>query len=284
MLKNILQCPPRPSPEFLLWAFFMEMIQKYKLLAFITLCKKSRNNSVFLYQNESSVKRSKELGVSFNTFKKFKVICLENSLLKEVNGHLIFVKMLDILTFLNDGIICEKNLTFNRFVLFFNYITYDNISYKNIYNQIRKSLVLKNYKQQEYNIKRNKSFIKDLGHGNKKAIKVLIKQARSLGKSTAEYLKCLPKHKERIVSGKNHISKIIGMSPSTGQRLLKELSQKEVTRIVITKQLSNIVQGYDLDSLRALNPGKAVHLTKSGTFMYLGSIISLKKVSPKNCF
>jgi hypothetical protein len=262
----------------------MQQIQKYKILAFITLCKKSRNNSVLLYKNESIVNRCKELHIGFNTFKKFKQICLENSLLKEVNGHLIFVKMLDILTFLNDGIICEKNLTFNRFVLFFNYITYDNISYKNIYNQIRKSLVLKNYKQQEYNIKRNKSFIKDLGHGNKKAIKVLIKQARSLGKSTAEYLKCLPKHKERIVSGKNHISKIIGMSPSTGQRLLKELSQKEVTRIVITKQLSNIIQGYDLDSLRALNPGKAVHLTKSGTFMYLGSIISLKKTSPKNCF
>ena len=262
----------------------MDIVQKYKLLAFITLCKKKRNNSVFLYKNESMSIRCKELGIGFNNFKKFKQLCLDNSLLREVNGHLIFIKMLDILTFLNDGVVSEKNLTFNRFVLFFNYTTYNILTYKNIYNQIRKSLILKNYKQQEYNIKRNKSFMKDLGHGNKKAIKLLIKQARSVGKSTTEYLKCLPKHNQRIVSGKYHVSKIIGMSSSTGQRILKELSKKEVIRIVRTKHLSHNSQGYDLDSLRFLNPGKAVHLTKKGSFLFLGSIISLRSISDGNCF
>lgn len=254
----------------------MEMIQKYKLLAFITLCKKSRTNSVCLYKNESLVKRSKEIGIGFNTFKKFKQICINNNLLREKDGCLIFVKMTEVLTFLNDGVVAEKNLIFNRFLLFFNYVKYDVVSFKNVYNQIRKSLVLKNYRQQEYHIKRNKSFKQDLRNGNSKAIRILIKKAKEAGLSTSDYLKSLPKFSERIVSGKYHISSIIGMSPSTGQRLLKELSLKEVHRMIQTKKLSNCQNNYELEALRNDFPGKAVHLTKKGSFLYLGSVISFR--------
>lgn len=229
----------------------MDRISKYKLLSFITLCKKQRRNSVCLYKNESITKRVKDLGIGYNNFKKYKQICLDNNLLRVTSkGNLVFIKMKDILTFMNDGVVSEKNLLFNRFVLFFNYTTYEKLTFKNIYNQIRKSIVLKNYAQQQYNIDITQDLIKtyyNKDYRNTKAPKAIFrtfkrisKNAAKVSKSSDDYMKSLSlKNKTYIVSGKYHVANLVGMSSSTGQRLLKDLSKKEIKRETVKVTLAN---------------------------------------------
>jgi hypothetical protein len=254
----------------------MDIVQKYKLLSFITLCKKSRRNSVLLYQNESISLRAKELGIGFNNYKKYKQLCLNNNLLRVTSkGNLVFIKMIDILTFLNDGVVSEKNLTFNRFVLFFNYIQYEKLTFKNIYVQIRKSIVLKNYKQQQYNIERTQLLLNCLDHRNTRAIKKVIKLAAKANMTTTEYIKSLSSKNYNIISGKYHISKLIGMSSSTGQRLLKELSKKEIKRTIIKELLSTELNRANYDYYTELYSDNIVVPIYNAIYLYKGSSITI---------
>lgn len=269
---------PEHSPECKLWAFFMERIQKYKLLSFITLCKKERRNSVCLYKNESISNRAKTLGIGFNNFKRYKQLCLDNNLLRVTSkGNYVFVKMRDIITFMNDGVFNEKNLTFNRFVCFFNYTSYEKLTFKNIYNQIRKSIVLKNYAQQQYNINRNQLLLDSLSHRNTRAIKKVIKLASKANMSTEQYIKSLPNKNNTIVSGKYHVANLVGMSSSTGQRLLKDLSKKEIKRTIIKELLSTSLNRVEYDYYNDLysNTTHMVIPSNECIYLYKGSIITI---------
>lgn len=256
----------------------MEKIEKYKLLSFITLCKKQRVNSVCLYKNESISLRAKELGIGFNNFKKYKQICLDNSLLRvTTKGSLVFINMKDIMTFMNDGVVNEKNLTFNRFVLFFNYTSYEKVTFKNIYNQIRKSIVLKNYTQQQFHINRNQLLLDSLSHRNTRAIKKVIKLASKANMSTEQYIKSLPNKNNTIVSGKYHVANLVGMSSSTGQRLLKELSKKEIKRTIIKELLSTSLNRVEYDYYTDLYSTTTHMVIPSNKCIYLykGSTITI---------
>ena len=256
----------------------MERIQKYKLLSFITLCKKQRRNSVCLYSNESITKRVKDLGIGYNNFKKYKQVCLDNNLLRVTSkGNLVFIKMRDIITFMNDGVFDTKNLTFNRFVKFFNYITYEKLSFKNIYEQIRKSIVLKNYAQQQYNINRNQLLLDSLSHCNTRAIKKVIKLASQASMTTEQYLKSLPNKNNTIVSGKYHVANLVGMSSSTGQRLLKNLSKKEIKRTIIKEVLSTKLNRAEYDYYTEMysNTDYMVIPSKEVLYLYKGSTITI---------
>lgn len=273
----------------------MDIILKYKLLSFITLCKKQRRNSVCLYRNESISKRVKDLGIGYNNFKKYKQICLDNNLLKVTSkGNLVFIKMKDIMTFMNDGVVNEKNLTFNRFVLFFNYTTYEKLTFKNIYNQIRKSIVLKNYSQQQYKIDITQDLIKTYYNkdyrntkapkANYRTFKRISKKAAEVSMSSNDYMKSLSlKNRDYIVSGKHHISRLIGMSSSTGQRILKELSKKEIKREVIKETLSTILSRDIYDSYVDMYKNTTYMVVPSQDKVYLikGSKITLNDNTTK---
>jgi hypothetical protein len=254
----------------------MEKIEKYKLLSFITLCKKQRRNSVCLYKNESISKRVKDLGIGYNNFKKYKQICLDNNLLKVTSkGNLVFIKMKDVITFMNDGVVNEKNLTFNRFVLFFNYTDYEKLTFKNIYNQIRKSIILRNYKQQQFNIERTQLLLNCLDHRNTRAIKKVIKLAAKANMTTTEYIKSLSSKNNSIISGKYHVSKLVGMSSSTGQRILKELSKKEIKRTVIKELLSTELNRANYDYYTELYFNEMIIPINNAIYLYRGSSITI---------
>lgn len=254
----------------------MERIQKYKLLSFITLCKKERRNSVCLYKNESISNRAKTLGIGFNNFKRYKQLCLDNNLLRVTSkGNLVFIKMKDVMTFMNDGVINEKNLTFNRFILFFNFTSYEKLTFKNIYNQIRKSIVLKNYKQQQFNIKRTQLLLNCLDHRNTRAIKKVIKLAAKANVTTTEYIKSLSSKNNNIISGKYHVSKLVGMSSATGQRILKDLTKKEIKRTVIKELLSTELNRANYDYYTELYSNDIVIPINNAIYLYKGSSITI---------
>lgn len=254
----------------------MDIVSKYKLLSFITLCKKQRRNSVCLYKNESITNRIKDLGIGYNNFKRYKQLCLDNNLLRVTSkGNLVFIKMKDVMTFMNDGVINEKNLTFNRFILFFNFTSYEKLTFKNIYNQIRKSIVLKNYKQQQFNIKRTQLLLNCLDHRNTRAIKKVIKLAAKANVTTTEYIKSLSSKNNNIISGKYHVSKLVGMSSATGQRILKDLTKKEIKRTVIKELLSTELNRANYDYYTELYSNDIVIPINNAIYLYKGSSITI---------
>jgi len=80
----------------------MSYQNKYRLLAFVTLCKLQKRNSIVLYKKQSKVARAKELGISYNLFKTLLKQCIDNNLVRETkNGHIVLIKLTTILEFLN---------------------------------------------------------------------------------------------------------------------------------------------------------------------------------------
>lgn len=74
------------------------------------------------------------------------------------NDHLRLISIPKILTILNDGVLLEKNLMFNKTLRFFKYWEYrGKITFKTIYNRIVESLLIKNFDQQDYRIKFTKN-------------------------------------------------------------------------------------------------------------------------------
>ena len=230
----------------------MSYQNKYRLLAFVTLWKLQKRNSIVRYKKQSKVARAKELGISYNLFKTLLKQCIDNNLVRETkNGHIVLIKLTTILEFLNkdERAYKKRNFTFNKYLDFFKKCTYEKISFKIIYNQIRKAVVLKNYRQQQYRIDNVEQVIvafKDptyrfkVGEPLYRAIlRRASKTAHSSGISADEYVDRLTGRKTglTIVSGKHHVGKLIGMSSATGQRVLKDLATKEVTR----KKVDHIV-------------------------------------------
>lgn len=271
----------------------LESKLKYKLLAFITLCKKQRRNSVVIYKNESIANRAKAMGIGYYTFKKYLDICIKNKLITETTtGHYILVKMRDILVFMNDGVVTAKNLTFNRFVLFFNYHEYETITFKEIHEQIRKSIILKNYKQQQFRIDQTQHLVKFYFNKDYRTQRAkqevyntyisIVKQARKEYMTSEEYIKSLSKKSRKyIVSGKYHVAGLIEMSPSTGQRLLKQLSKKEIKREVQTQDITNTYNSktFDFYSDYFRKSKFRVVPTRTKLLLFKGSRITLNSPS-----
>ena len=276
----------------------MQQKDKRKLLAFITMVKFNRSNSIVLYSNEAKSKRASELHYNYNTFKKHINTCISEGLIKKTkNGHLQVIKMQDCLTYFNDGVVDTKNLTYNKHVLFFRYFKYDEnskLTPKIIYEQITKSLILRNYSQQQHCINKNQCYI-DLyetsfyctslvkEHGRSKSdrrlLNKLIKAAGKLNLSTAAYIKSLKEKHKTIVSGKYHVADILEMSTPTGSRYLKKLEQKEISRKVVKLQKNLPLNQASYELLQAQYPrAKVVPIHVLNCFyVYKGSEIELSE-------
>lgn len=276
----------------------MQQKDKRKLLAFITMVKLNRSNSVVLYSNEAKSKRASELHYNYNTFKKNINLCISEGLIKTTkNGHLQVVKMQDCITYFNDGVVDTKNLTFNKHVLFFRYFKYDEntkLTPKIIYEQITKSLILRNYAQQQHCINKNQYYIdlyetsfyctnlvreKSFTKSDRSLLNKLSKVAGKLNLSTSDYIKILKEKHKAILSGKYHVADIVEMSTSTGSRYLTKLAKKEISREVIKLRRNLPLNQANYELLQAEYPKAKVvpsHVMNC-FFIYKGSEIGLNK-------
>lgn len=242
-----------------------------------------------MYCNEAKSKRSSELHYNYNTFKRMLYLCISEGLIKITKkGHYQAISNKNILTYMNDGVIKEKNLTFNKYVKFFKKYTYEGtVTPKIIYEQVIKSLILKNYTQQQYNIDKIKKKLevyessfyrtKSASKSDLRLVRKLAKEASVKKLSTADYVKSLKEKNKTIVSGKYHVSNIIKMSSTTGSRYLKKLSEREVKRKIIKTRINLPLNNASFESLKATHLDCTVIPVQSLNcfYVYKGSEIEI---------
>ena len=95
--------------------------------------------------------------------------------------------------------------------------------------------------------------------------------------STEQYIKSLPNKNNTIVSVKYHVANLVGMSSSTGQRLLKDLSKKEIKRTIIKELLSTSLNRVEYDYYNDLysNTTHMVIPSNECIYLYKGSTITI---------
>ena len=150
--------------------------------------------------------------------------------------------------------------------------------FKYYYNLIKFAIVKVNYDQQEHRIKKN-IVIEDLRANrfnvvSRRKINALMKKHNA---TSVTDLLSIVKTRKHIVSGKFHVSKLVGCSPSTGSRLLRAWDK---AGIIYRQIASSIVKAFVChDSFDAIK--KAGHnyiypsKDNSGFWVTKGSVITL---------
>lgn len=264
----------------------LKQSKKYRLLAFITLVKFQRRNSI-VDKNMAEVKFANMIGVSYPSYKKYKRACLDLGLAYEVNGHTFYKAMKDVLVILDLPQI-------NRHVRFFNKAKYSKKTFNEVYKRISEEIYFNKLRQQEYFVNKNqvkynlsKSLINNRQIASKvdrAMLKSLRREAINKGKGLLEYAQSIViEHtisKKNIVTGKNHAATVIGMSTATGSNRIKALQERGLIteRVTVYKKYSNIpYNNTSFDALKSsTDTGVIVPSSKNKVFThYLGSKITL---------
>lgn len=250
------------------WAFFMPISkpvtptairEKQRILSFIILLKKHRRNST-IYKADNKLILATQMGISYNAYKKYFHLAVEAGLLikrKDNFQAVHFVKCLHVLG-LSEKIRKHEDVFKN-----FNYTT---VTFKDVYEQVVSAIMLRNLKQQAYRIERNEILFSTatdncIKNAKNRAIKKLSKQAAKDGITTDQLLSSIKSRKiNYIVTGKFHISTIIGCSPTSGLNWLRKLTKKKV---ITRKVNSKFIQ-------RNCNPDQYQHLIDSN---YAGMVV-----------
>lgn len=207
------------------------MLFKYKILAFVSLFKKHRKNSI-IFKDESNIELAKKLGISYNSFKKYYSYCISKKILTPYGDNLQFVKLTKVFFILG--------LELNKYHVF-HWKRYEELNIKNIYNEIQEQILLLNFKQQQFRLKKKKKEIDTIlavensKKSHPKKVKSLIKKYGSFSKAKSSISK---KYANSIVSGKFHTSKLIGCSPSTGLNILRRMNNVSIRRTIISEKLN----------------------------------------------
>lgn len=283
-------------PNYLLynWAFLfllMNVLEKYKCLALIASVKRYKHNSA-LHLRKDEAKFAQHIGISYNTYTKYRGMCIQLGCAKKTHNQVIFVnlvkciKILDIGFTRNNKFLTDANVTDGTF--------------KAYYEAIRESVLLLNYNKQNYKIQQNDAYLEAIAWSTngrykstnsdtdkrcKKLMRKLIKKAQYMGITTTSLINSMVENRvnNNIVTGKTHASRLLRVSESTARRQLIKMSKKgEIKRTVIKRVIvdgeSNKVDYSNgmYDYLKVMNTtGKIVPISHSRTFMhYEGSRIT----------
>jgi len=268
--------------------FFMQQLLKLKLLTDASFLLKMRNNGILQYGVQTDHQAAASLGLGLVRFESIKSRGLKAGTLIQTKGAIRLIKFSNICTILNDGVVGEANLMFNRYVECFKRFTCNGpLTWEKVYHQIQHSLVLKNFKQQQYRIEKWKDTedayyrIGDRITSEKKRNSILKKVAKcaaALGITTDDWMKrARTKNKQYIVSGKTHMARLLGMSESSGGRILRRMHKLGIiTRTVVMQVLGKVSCQAELEELTHSLPECHIHISKKGICRsFLGSIIGL---------
>ena len=208
----------------------------------------NRENSI-LAGNIKEVSLASRMGMSYNTYKKYKRSSLQLGLFTTVGSSVRAVGLVKALKILS----LENIDKHNRF---WRGVQYKKMSFNEVYKTIVDGIVLKNFKQQKYKIEKNKEkriiARKLLSNGKMAAkdlplVKKIQKEARETGVETNLYVKgMLGKESKNsnnvVITGKFHVGKLTGLSSSSGSNILNRIVKegKVKSRRIIKRFISNI--------------------------------------------
>lgn len=252
-------------------ATFLDYINKYRLLAFIVCHKKRRRNSM-IYCHERNYITAKEIGIATNTYNKYFQQSIKLGYLIPLGEHLQFIDLGKIIRDLFDLDTYKEQKLFSKCRFFTDY-TYNNGSYKNILTRIQLSLAERNFNQQEYchDLVAEAS---DVLHNRKTgSFKRLRKLKRLMGAKDFTEVKSMCKRQQlHIKTGKYHLAKILGCSPATATKRLRDWAEaKLIAREVIKKFIPIGVNPYAFDALKAQGHGLLIPFKGYGYYTYRGS-------------
>ena len=196
--------------------------------------------------------------------------------------------------------------TVNKHVGFFRKVQYETVNFNTVYKTIIDNISLNNFKQQDYNIKKKGDLLKVsklmLRNRNiaspqdRSTLKQITKDAAYHGLSTSEYCERIlfrdkPTTHGTIVTGKYHLSSLLGMSPSSGTNAIKRLEKEgKVTRKVVKTSVFHLP--YTNSSFELLVISNSYNTVVPSSYhknisVYKGSAITLltpstSPVSPKD--
>jgi hypothetical protein len=270
-----------------------EDVFKYKLLAFVTMVKLTRDNSILQHDKETNEQVYKTMGISYVSFLKYKKYLINNGLTKKVGPNLVIVKMKNVLTFLNEGEVNTKNLRFNKHLFFFKKYQHTSITFKELFNTIISGVVLKNLNQQIFN--RDKTIAqlaayKNSSNRNKatgQLIKALSKKAARYNISTDELVKRTEVSDFKyIVTGKSHISKLTGLSTAASSALLRRMHNSGIIdRKIINYPLKHIPITTPLEVVKEMYPKGVIYISKRYNMFFLSKGSQIEKTKKfETCF
>lgn len=208
-----------------------------KLLAFVVLFKKYRRNSLF-YKNEKKYLTAKALGISPATFSKYVVEIKKIGLITEHPGCLKLAKLTTCIQTLTGRF--NNDFSAFKYVRFFAGVDYENVNFKSICQQINIQIVKLNITSQDYKVNIIKSAISILKSNRfQKGKTQLLKKASAIVGGMSKLKSIDPKllHNK---TGKYHLSKLLGCSPSTGLNRLRSWSKLNLIKRTIVKVNLNI--------------------------------------------
>lgn len=205
----------------------MDVKTRYSIISFVILLKLHRRNSC-IYSHDNQKELAKNLGISYNSYRKYKKICIERGYLKKMGSHLQAIKIRTIIPDLGPDT--------DKYQRYFTEFKYEKISFKAVYNQLVKSFILLNYERQEFKINQSKNILEKIDNNRKLMTKsqkgkitTFIKKAAKSGLSFDEYRQCILSRIEKgIISGKNHVANLINYSSTSGLRWLRKLEKEGI--------------------------------------------------------
>ena len=257
----------------------MEIKEKYKLLAFITLLKFSKKNSIL----NKKIKTSsfiKELGISNNTFQKYKKLSIDLGYIIPYNNHFKIIKIVDIIN--------DLDININSHNRFFRHVYYQSKTFKSIYETIQESFLLKNFKSQEFKLYK-KSYkaevAKEIISNSKYKVvqdnlpmkRKLEKEACKKGISLYSHCQCiLSNFNSKIVTGSYHCSKLNKLSHVTNNSILNRMhDSNKLKRTIIRKRLGKMTDLQIEVFNETLKTGKVFVSPKGFGYRVKGSGIQL---------
>jgi len=271
----------------------MKDIFKYKLLAFVTMVKLTRDNSILQHNKETNESIYKTMGISYASFLKYKKYLVNNGLTKKVGPNLVIVKMKDVLTFLNEREVSTKNLRFNKHLFFYKKYQHNSITFKDLFYTIVDGVVLKNLNQQIFNRDKTQAQLaayKNSSNRNKatgQLLKALSKKAARYNITTDELVKRTEASDYKyIVTGKNHISKLTGLSTAASSSLLRRMHNTGmIDRKIINYPLKHIPITTPLEAVKEMYPKGVIYISKRYNMYFLSKGSQVEKTNKfEACF
>lgn len=193
-----------------------------------------RRNSI-VYRKQKKYKIADQMGLSAVTVGKYFKKAEDLGLLIQHHSDRIFIKLSECIKTL----IPAKKFIQLRNVRFFKDGPYT--SFKGLCNAIEFALLKNNLETQEFNINR-KSVIDELGSNrlNEGSLSKLKRLAKEHGSCGITELLCICQRINFTVSGKFHLSNILGCSPTTASKRLRKwakdrlIGRKEITKLIYT--------------------------------------------------